>query len=40
MKRAHLFLLILPLSLSACGNETHDDLELFSKILEKVYVDK
>lgn len=31
MKWARLLLLILPLILSACGNETHDDLELFIK---------
>ena len=31
MKWARLLLLILPLTLSACGNETHGDLELFVK---------
>jgi len=31
MKWARLLLLVLPLTLSACGNETHTDLELFVK---------
>lgn len=31
MKWARLLLLIIPLTLSACGNETHSDLELFVK---------
>ena len=31
MKWTRLLLLILPLFLSACGNETHSDLELFVK---------